>query len=360
LMTYGKFIWKTLAITIIMLTLTASFNFLVDPLQFYRQAAFYRPSFSTEQRYQNPGLAKNFSYDTIIIGSSMTENFVPSYLNEKLGGNALKLSMSGASAYEENLIVQVALKTGQVENILWGLDYASLKGASDRVRNEDVPFPFYLYDQYSVNDLAYLLSITTLESSSIDLFNNIRNRPPANADLERLNNWSSWFSYDRDIMLKLWREDQAKRKAGIKQYDKTDGSFPAMQLSFNTNILPLIKNNPQVNFIIYYPPYSILRYRSIYEEDPAQFFSELQVKRYIFTCLEGSDNVILYDFQSDKNLITMLSHYKDFSHHSQAFNEFIIDSIARNDVRYRVTPWNLETMLSDLKEQVETLDTAKL
>jgi len=359
-MTYGKFIWKTLAITILMLAIVAGFNFLVDPLQFYRQAAFYQPSFSTEQRYQNPGLAKNFAYDTIIIGSSMTENFVPSYLNEKLGGKALKLSMSGASAYEENLIVQLALKTGQVKNILWGLDYASLKGSPDRVRNEDVPFPFYLYDQNSANDLSYLLSITTLETSTADLINLLESRPPANSNLEHLNNWSSWFSYGRDIMLKLWQEDQSKRKSGIKQYDKIDSSFPAMQLSFNMNILPLIKDNPDVNFIIYYPPYSILRYRSIYEEDPSQFFSELQIKRYIFTCLEGTNNVILYDFQSDKNLNTMLSHYKDFSHHSQAFNDFIIDSIARNDSRYRVAPWNLETMLSDLKEQVETLDVTKL
>jgi hypothetical protein len=44
----------------------------------------------------------------------------------------------------------------------------------------------------------------------------------------------------------------------------------------------------------------------------------------------------------------------------QEFNEYIIDSIGRKDKRYLVTPWNLETMLADLKTQVETLDISKL
>jgi len=359
-MIYRNFLFKSLTITMILLSLVAGLNFLVDPLQFYRQAAFYRPDFSIEQRYQNPGLARNYSYDTIIIGSSMTENFVPAYVDAKLAVKSLKLSMSGASAREEKLIIQTALHTGQVKNVLWGLDYGSLKGSSDRVRNEDFPFPYYLYDQYSYNDLPYLLSISTLKSSTIALRNHYQHRPPTNPDLEYLNNWNSWSIFGRDILMKMWQDEQTKKNAGVQLYDNVDGSFQAMQASFDQNILPLIRQNPEVNFLIYYPPYSILRYRSIFDEDPELFYSELQMKRYIFTQLNNYTNIRVYDFQSDRILNTRLDKYKDYSHHSQEFNEYIIDSIARKDKRYLVTPWNLETMLYDLKNQVETLDIGKL
>jgi hypothetical protein len=359
-MIYRNFLFKYLAITFILLSLVAGLNFLVDPLQFYRKAVFYRPAFSIEQRYQNPGLARNYSYDTIIIGSSMTENFVPAYVDAKMGVKSLKLSMSGASALEEKLIIQTALNTGQVKNVLLGLDYGSLKGVSDRVRNEDVPFPYYFYDQICYNDLPYLLSISTLKSSTLVLKNHYQQLPVANADLEHLNNWNSWSIFGRDVLMKLWQEEQKNKHIGVKLYDKMDGSFPAMQASFDKNILPLIKENPEVNFVIYYPPYSILRYRSIFEEDPELFYSELQIKRYIFTQLNKYTNVTVYDFQNDKSLNTRLDKYKDYSHHSQEYNEYIIESIARKDKRYQVTPWNLETMLGDLKTQVVTLDIGKL
>ncbi len=359
-MVYRNFLIKSLAITFILLSLVVGFNLMVDPFQFYRQAAFYRPSFSTEQRYQNPGLARNFSYDTIIIGSSMTENFVPSYVDEKLGIKSLKLSMSGASAREENLIVQLAINTGQVKNILWGLDYGSLKGAPNRVRDEDVPFPYYFYDQNPYNDLPYLVSISTLKSSIIAIRNPYQPGLLLNADLEYLNNWNAWSKFGRDGLMKMWQDEQMKKNAGVKLYDNMDGSFPAMRASFDQNILPLIRQNPEVNFVIYYPPYSILRYRSIFEEDPALFYSELQIKRCIYTQLNNYTNIRIYDFQSDSSLNTRLEKYKDYSHHSQEFNEYIIDSIARKDKRYLVTPWNLETMLDDLKTQVETLDIGKL
>jgi len=358
-MIYRNFLFKTLIITLILLSLIAGFNYLVDPLQFYRKAAFYQPSFSIEQRYQNPGLARNYSYDTIIIGSSMTENFVPSYVDKQLGVRSLKLSMSGASAREENLIIQAALNTGKVKNILWGLDYGSLKGAADRVRNEDTPFPYYLYDQHMYNDLPYLLSITTLQSSTTVLREHYQKTPPENANLEYLNNWGSWSKFDRDVLVKMWQDEQENRKAGVKLYDKVDGSSAAMQASFDQNILPLIKQNSDVNFIIYYPPYSVLRYRSIYDENPELFYSELQLKRYVFAQLKDCANVKIYDFESDKSLSFNLDKYKDYSHHSQEYNEYIINSIARQDKKYLVTPQNIDLMLSDLKTQVETLDTSK-
>lgn len=51
------------------------FNYFVDPFQHYRKATIYTFNYSGNQRYLNPGLAKNYDFNSIIIGTSMTENF---------------------------------------------------------------------------------------------------------------------------------------------------------------------------------------------------------------------------------------------------------------------------------------------
>lgn len=47
------------------------------------------------QAYQNPGIARNFDYDSLIVGSSMTEFLLPSLFEEEYGCNAVKVSYRG-------------------------------------------------------------------------------------------------------------------------------------------------------------------------------------------------------------------------------------------------------------------------
>ncbi|MEA4924901.1 MAG: hypothetical protein VB084_06255 [Syntrophomonadaceae bacterium] len=359
-MQYRNFLLKSCSITLLLLALVAGFNFMVDPLQFYRQAAFYQPSFSKEQRYQNPGLAKNYDYDTIIIGSSMTENFVPSYINRVMGFKTLKLSMSAATAKEENLIMQVALRTGKVRNVILGLDYGTLRGPVDQVDTSSGPFPYYLYDRHYYNDLSYLLSITMLGNSVNILKNDYYHIPPEYSDLDLLNNWNSSYVYGRQVLAKIWAEEQEAKQVGVKKYDQMDFSLASMQANFDHNLLPVIRQNPQINFIVYHPPYSVLRYRSIYEENPESFANEIQIKAYVNAKLLDCPNVRLYDFQSDQALTFDLDKYKDYAHHSQEYNEYIIQALARQDPRYLVTPQNSRSFVSSLQTEVETLDVNKL
>ena len=66
---------KFLLLSILTLLTVGVINFLLDPFQQYRKANFYKPIYDNE-RYLNPGLAKTYDYNQVIIGSSMTENFL--------------------------------------------------------------------------------------------------------------------------------------------------------------------------------------------------------------------------------------------------------------------------------------------
>jgi hypothetical protein len=247
----------------------------------------------------------------------------------------------------------VAIRSGQVKKVIWGLDYGSLKGAPDRVGNEYSSFPDYLYDQNPYNDFRYLTSLSTLESSVKILYKHFKHlESPANIDY--LYNWNAQAAYGRDVLRQLWREDQKTKQKGIKLYDKIDPSYKAMQISFDRNILPVIRQNPDIEFIIYYPPYSILRYLSMYQEDKSYFYDEMRIKAYIFAQLHGYKNVSIYDFQSDTKLTFALENYKDFSHHSQEYNEYITRCMVNQDRRYLATSANYQSMINKLINQIKS------
>lgn len=55
---------------------------LIDPFFHYHMPWFGLKPVINDEIYQNPGLAKHASYDSIIIGSSMTENFDAAWFDE--------------------------------------------------------------------------------------------------------------------------------------------------------------------------------------------------------------------------------------------------------------------------------------
>lgn len=359
-MSHRKYFYTVLCIVFVLMSAAAGLDYAVDPLQFYHRAGFYPPKFSVEQRFQNPGLAKNYPYDTIIIGSSMVENTRPSMVDRIMGVRSINLAMAAASAHEERLMIDLALRQGHLKNVILGLDFASLKGAPDRVLTDAGPFPYYLFDDHIYNDYRYLLSASILGDSLEILYGQALGRPADGKSLDSLNNWSDKFVFSREALKILWDIELEERAKGTVKYSAKDPSLQAMQASFDANILPLVDDNPDIQYRIFYPPYSILRYRALYLEDPRLFYDEMAIKAYIFQQLQAYPNVELYDFQADPGLTFNLNQYKDFSHHTESYNELVIQAIACRDPRYLVTGDNINKDISALTAQVEDLDEAAL
>ena len=124
------------------------------------------------------------------------------------------------------------------------------------------------------------------------------------------------------------------------------------------NVLAVIQAHPDVQFILYYPPYSILQHRYFYDKDPTFFDNELYVKQYLFNQVGKQPNVKMYDFQQEQSVTFQLNNYKDLAHHSRRINEWIVDQIAKDN--YRVTPKTLPVYLAELKQQVVYLDEENL
>lgn len=352
-MTHKKWVLVTLTSTLLFLMAVTLLNLVIDPLQFFHQA-FYPPVYSEEQRYQLPGLAKNYPYDSIIVGSSMTENFRPSYIKEKLGYNTLKLSISGATAKEQFMITDLAIGTGKVKNVIWGIDYFALRGDSTRVRNDFGPFPHYFYQNNSIKYSKYLINIDTTKQSVEIVKALLSGSPMPTQSLDTLYTWDTEYKYSKGLVLKEWDRINTQNVVIEKDYELKN-----VEQNLQKNVISLVKANPQIQFKIFYPPYSVLQHYYFYKKNKSLFYNELYVKDYIFKEIGGLPNVRLYDFQQEKNITLNLDNYKDLAHHNGKINNFIIDAMAKGD--YLVTQKTLVENKNLLLQQVEgfSLEQAK-
>lgn len=335
-----RFAMFTIALTAAIITLTA----VLDPLQFYRKATWYKPFLSSDARYQNPGLAKNYDYDTIIIGTSMTQNFLPSEVGQALGGTAMKLAIEGSTADEHYYTAKLALETGKVKRILWGLDYFSLKANTKQASDQ---FPLYMYDDVWWNDYNYLFNYSVYDQ----LFKSLYGKMFGNKDkdLEYLNNWNDRAKFGADEVMKSYKTaSQQDVYFGINEE-----SLDVVQKSFTDNILSLVKAYPDVEFYFYYPPYSILRQTMWQESNAARFDNQITMRKWMFEQFADHKNVKLYDFQTETEWTYNLDLYKDLSHHSQNVNSWIAAAIGRDDIKYRVTQENIDEL--NYKLNIDTL-----
>ena len=77
-----KWVFKLLTAFITVSFVIMTINYIVDPFQQYRIATWYKVT-DKKQRNVIPGLAKNIAVETVIIGSSMVENFRVSFINKE-------------------------------------------------------------------------------------------------------------------------------------------------------------------------------------------------------------------------------------------------------------------------------------
>jgi len=317
--------------------------YVVDPLQLYHKPWFHKPVYWPEERYQNPGLAKNYDYETIIIGSSMTENFFPSKVEEAIGGKTMKLSLQGSYADEQHKTAKLALETGKPKTVLWGLDYFALKKNKNKGRNA---FPDYLYDNNFLNDFRYWFNYTPYDKLIQGLKRQIRTGHVQG--LEGLYNWNYLVTFGEDVTIRHYRKALVEEAS----YGEED-PLELVQANFTKYVLPLIRDYPEVKFLIYYPPYSVLRHVVWRETNPERYGYQQFMKEWMFEQFSRYPNVEVYDFQTEADWTYRLDYFKDLSHHHQDINTWIAQAIGRKDPKYLVTADNVRKFVEELDRQVD-------
>jgi hypothetical protein len=345
-----RFIIHVLLGAFAILAAAATFNYVVDPFQQFRKATAYEPRFyRSYQRYVNAGVARNYDYDRVVIGSSFWENITGSEVDRAFGGGkTMSLCTSAMTAYDARKLLEVAFASHRVKQVIYNVDYNAFSGAPDRSGVSE-PLPLYLYDARHWNDYPYLLSMLTLRKG----FNIAmkRHEEGYRSDPDAPWYWADTAQFGaKSVLGKL---DPANLNLRFQQPPRT---LEEMKKSFEANVRPLVAAHPETEFDFAWPPYSILVWVDFRERKQLEL--SLAFKRWFFTELSRYPNVKVFDFQDREDWVYDVAEYRDIYHFSPKYSSGLIRDIAAG--RHQVTAENLDRGIQHLHDMAMAADLQRI
>ncbi len=289
-------------------------NLVVDPLQYYRRNTAY-PLYGND-RWQVASFIYNFSFDTAIIGTSLTQNFSLSNIKEKLGGTPIKLSMAGALIPEQILVLDTAIKSGKLKKVIWGLDRSYFYSHKDMSNS----MPIFLYKRRVDAHIKYLANLDILIHSLRVLFG--KTPTDSREALESYNSWWETAVFSKNIVLKLYED-------ALMESGKKSGSICNKKEELFRSILTIVHMHPEIEFIFFFPPYSLAHHKIAYQTNPMGFYEDIKFRKNMLEEFTKIKNVKIFDFETDLDIITNLDNYKDLYHYSNHVSEYMINCISK-------------------------------
>ncbi len=336
----------------ILLALCAAAVFTVDPFFHYHAPLAGFPYIVDSQRYQNPGMAARFSYDSAILGSSMTDNFDTDDFRELLGRDTIKLSSDGAYPRDLAILMDVIFnkrnpsgKEQPVRELYIALDLITLTADSGETK---FPIPGYLYDRNPFNDLEYLLNRDVLLDY---VAMPVVKRSPT--DLS--------FVYGMDWLIDEWTgpEFVLRHFTPSPPYlgdespeSRAAGLVNATAENLRTNLLPYVEAHPETGFTFFFPPYSILYWYNMQHEDLLE--ARLEQTRSAAEELLRYDNVRIFYFQNEEALVADLNNYGDYTHYVPKVCRWMTECFSSGEKELRTD--NLDAELKRTRDIVLQYD----
>ncbi|WP_029232784.1 hypothetical protein [Butyrivibrio sp. VCB2006] len=295
----------------------------VDPFFHYHKPIPGFPYVVDNQLSQNPGMARNMNYDSCIIGSSMTVNFDTDDFKELMGLDTLKLSCSGAYPRDDYNMLSIvfdqtsyARKSNPVEAVFFAIDIPVMAADIDTVKYER---PEYLYDNNIFNDVKYVLNKDVIMQY---IFRPIVQRQ--GTDLSEA--YFSWWTPDYYNI--QWVMHTYEEPEKVEEELPADAMLEATKENLEENILPFVEEHPETQFYFFFPPYSILYWHNVIQENSLE--ATFVQYSYVAYRLLQYGNVHLFYFQN-MGEVTDLNNYADYSHYKREINRYMVECFASGE-----------------------------
>lgn len=309
------------------LILLASVTVVIDPFFHYHapQKFLQYPLDDSNQRYLNDGIVKHFDYDALITGTCMVSNFKASLFNTSFDVNAVKVPFSGATFSEVTNNLQRAIDANSdLKLVIYAIDSWFFLEDSDAMRT-DIEIPTYLYDSNPTNDVRYLLNKDTLCKSLYVLNYTAQGNTTTNFD--DYSYWGNDFFGETSRQLAL--ENYIRPPKQDEQLVFTEDLEQYLTQNLNKSLIKIVRANPQIQFIFFYPPYSILKWDDFYQSGDIE--RRIEIWRHASELLLAEENIQLYSFYTDFESVTNLDNYRDDVHYGDQLNDKILQHIANQE-----------------------------
>jgi hypothetical protein len=336
--------YSLIFVSLSMLTMlaVAALNYLIDPLMYYH-APWTVINVSNDHRHGNPGLARQLDYRIALLGTSHIMELESARLGEIMGEPSLNLPINAGLIREQVELAKLVLRQGKAHTILWEMNFPSFS-AGDQVGTGADEFPSYLYKPTVETPFRYLLSFDTLLQSRKALQN------PGSVTLDNRNQ-QPVREYSQERVLRAWdfymqSWTPALRRIWIEYQKKVESP----ELLLETQLLPLFRQYPEVEFKLFLPPSSVMFFL-LHESMGNQDFAHLLAFRNALARIsEQTTNAQVYDFQADFDTIMNLDLFRDLEH----YNEDVLENmfVQMRQGANRVDRARMEENTRQLKMQV--------
>lgn len=330
------------------LALVALITFLFDPFYQYHSALPGTKAVLYDRDNQVPGTIRTFDYDSVLLGSSVAENFDSDYLNTMYDGEFIKIIRASSSIADLRYYMDMAHKEQEIKNVFWCMDVFAYTFSTEVTLYED-NIPRYLHTGTVLDDFPYLFNKEIL-FQKIPYFL-----------------VSSYLGTNTGGNAYNWAADKTFGPASaMRSYNKPAGDFAdsgivssADKERIDTNLamaLEEITAHPETQYTVVLPPYSLLWWDSGYVNNIAS--SYLYAMEQSMTALVPLENVTVHFFMNERDIICDLNYYMDMLHYSPEINQYMLDCI--NAGTHMVTEDNLEETVAGMKETVDYIVTEKI
>ena len=286
-----------------------------DPFFQYHKPLKGLKAVLTDKEYQCTGSLKTFDYDSVIAGSSVSENYNNGWFDQGFGCKSIKAIRSYGATADLCYLLDIAFEHQDLKYVFYNLDPSALV-ADAETTYELTGCPMYLYDDNYMNDVEYWLNKGVLMEKIPYL---IANSFMGDYDENNSYNWAQWKEFNSDMILGLYI-----RKPSISEM--TPENYYEDILRENLELLTSrISAHPETEFYVFVPPYSMLWWDNIYREGDTEAY--LYNMEQAMKTLLSYKNVKLFYFQNDREVITNLENYMDILHFSPEINHYICDSL---------------------------------
>ena len=342
-MTNKTFFVKTIAYTLGLLILIATVVIVIDPFVHYHAPFFGLAAAATEERGQQIGVAKNLNYDTAIIGSSMSENFEAGWFDDGIIGNStVKLSMQGAHFDDYSRLLNVVLSKPETKTVIISLDnYLLLHNPDEHLTT----IPDYLENDTVKDDIYYLWNKSV---AFVFLPEFLINNFTEGFSADSAYSWANNYRFDKYVARATYLPYRLMQQSDEEAFN----AYYEYVNRFLEGIVPYIESRPDVTFILYSPPYSIL-----YWDDcilRGRLTAEICAINEVYKKLLEYDNVRMFYFQDNWDIITDLDNYKDYSHFSKDISHYLYECM--RDGKCEVTSETEFDTLLKFSEDVAAYD----
>ena len=319
MMRYRIFTKVFILICVLGLMIVGGLTIYIDPFFHYHKPnpEFYYTLES--QRFQNDGILKHFDYDSIITGTSMTENFKATEFDNLFNAKSIKVSYSGAKFKEINDAIKVAYNSGkQIKYVVRSLDLYNIAIAKDSARNDLGEYPTYLYNDCLLDDAKYIFNKDSFSKYTLKIIKDkMIGRNGGITSFDKYSNWNKNYKFGKEVVLEGY-----EYIPNVMQKEFSLNDIEIATENVKENIVDLAMNHPETTFYYFIPPYSIAWWGE--QSSKGELLRILEAEKLMIEMILECPNIKLFSFNLMTDITTNLNHYKDATHYGEWINSDIL------------------------------------